>query len=154
MIIQDRGTALVGVLDVFFEEKGYINAQEWRRFCSPTVPLMRTDKFVYTNDEAFVADIEIAHFGEKTLKHAPVTYTIKDVYGKVYTRNTLGNKDIPIGNLHVLGHIEFPLGEIKKPTELNLEVRIEGTEAVNDWNFWVYPKRWNWYRMMFILRTR
>lgn len=136
-----QGTALVGVLDVFFEEKGYINAQEWRRFCSPTVPLMRTDKFVYTNDEAFVADIEIAHFGEKTLKHAPVTYTIKDVYGKVYTRNTLGNKDIPIGNLHVLGHIEFPLGEIKKPTELNLEVRIEGTEAVNDWNFWVYPKK-------------
>ena len=135
-----QGTALVGVLDVFFEEKGYINAQEWRRFCSPTVPLMRTDKFVYTNDEAFVADIEIAHFGEKALKHAPVTYTIKDVYGKVYTRNTLGNKDIPIGNLHALGHIEFPLGEIKKPTELNLEVRIEGTEAVNDWNFWVYPK--------------
>lgn len=135
-----QGTALVGVLDVFFEEKGYINAQEWRRFCSPTVPLMRTDKFVYTNDEAFVADIEIAHFGEKALKHVPVTYTIKDVYGKVYTRNTLGNKDIPIGNLHVLGHIEFPLGEIKKPTELNLEVCIEGTEAVNDWNFWVYPK--------------
>lgn len=52
------------------------------------------------------------------------------MYGKVYTRNTLGNKDIPIGNLHALGHIEFPLGEIKKPTELNLEVRIEGTEAV------------------------
>ena len=34
-----------------------------------------------------LADIEIAHFGEKALKHAPVTYTIKDVYGNVYTRN-------------------------------------------------------------------
>ena len=27
-----QGTALVGVLDVFFEEKGYINSAEWRRF--------------------------------------------------------------------------------------------------------------------------
>ena len=25
-----QGTALVGVLDVFFEEKGYINSAEWR----------------------------------------------------------------------------------------------------------------------------
>ena len=30
-----QGTALVGLLDVFFEEKGYINAAEFRRFCSP-----------------------------------------------------------------------------------------------------------------------
>ena len=135
-----QGTALVGVLDVFFEEKGYINAQEWRRFCSATVPLMRTEKFVYSNDETFSADIEVAHFGEKALTQVPVTYTIKDEYGKVYVRNTLGNKDIPIGNLNGLGRIEFPLENIEKPIKLNLEVRIEGTEAVNDWNFWVYPK--------------
>ena len=51
-----QGTALVGILDVFFEEKGYINADEWRRFCAPTVPLMRTEKFVYTTNETFHAD--------------------------------------------------------------------------------------------------
>ena len=56
-----QGTALVGVLDVFFEEKDNINSAEWRRFCSPTVPLMRTDKFVYNNNEILKADIEVAH---------------------------------------------------------------------------------------------
>ena len=36
-----QGTALVGVLDAFWEEKGYISPEEYRRFCAPTVPLAR-----------------------------------------------------------------------------------------------------------------
>ena len=134
-----QGTALVGVLDVFFEEKGYINSAEWRRFCSPTVPLMRTDKFVYNNKEILKADIEIAHFGAEALKQAEIVYTLKDEYGKVYAQGTLATQDIPVGNLNLTGSFEFPLTDIQEAKKLNLEIRIMGTEAVNDWNFWVYP---------------
>ena len=134
-----QGTALVGVLDVFFEEKGYINSAEWRRFCSPTVPLMRTDKFVYNNKEILKADIEIAHFGAEALKQAEIVYTLKDEYGKVYAQGTLATQDIPVGNLNRTGSLEFPLTDIQEAKKLNLEIRITGTEAVNDWNFWVYP---------------
>ena len=134
-----QGTALVGVLDVFFEEKGYINAAEWRRFCSPTVPLMRTDKFVYTNNETFSADIEVSHFGSEVLKQAAVDYTIRDTYGKVYAQGTIARRDISIGNLQEIGKVAFPLDGITAPAKLNIEVRIAGTEAVNDWDFWVYP---------------
>lgn len=134
-----QGTALVGVLDVFFEEKGYINSAEWRRFCSPTVPLMRTDKFVYNNKEILKADIEIAHFGAEALKQAEIVYTLKDEYGKVYAQGTLATQDIPVGNLNRTGSLEFPLTDIQEAKKLNLEIRIMGTEAVNDWNFWVYP---------------
>lgn len=134
-----QGTALVGVLDVFFEEKGYINSAEWRRFCSPTVPLMRTDKFVYNNKEILKADIEIAHFGAEALKQAEIVYTLKDDYGKVYAQGTLATQDIPVGNLNRTGSLEFPLTDIQEAKKLNLEIRITGTEAVNDWNFWVYP---------------
>lgn len=134
-----QGTALVGVLDVFFEEKGYIDAAEWRRFCSPTVPLMRTDKFVYNSSETFKADIEIAHFGREELKQAKVLYSIKDEFGKIYAHGTLAVTDIPIGNMNRTGSVEFPLVTINSAKKLNLEVAIEGTEAINDWNFWVYP---------------
>lgn len=134
-----QGTALVGVLDVFFEEKGYIDAAEWRRFCSPTVPLMRTDKFVYNSSETFKADIEIAHFGREELKQAKVLYSIKDEFGKIYANGTLAVTDIPIGNMNRTGSVEFPLGTINSAKKLNLEVAIEGTEAINDWDFWVYP---------------
>ena len=62
-----QGTALVGVLDTFWEEKGYISAPEFRRFCNTTVPLVRLDKRVFTSDEYLTTDIEIAHFGPSAL---------------------------------------------------------------------------------------
>ncbi len=135
-----QGTALVGVLDVFFEEKGYIDAATWRRFCSPTVPLMRSDKFVYTNNDTIKADIEVAHFGKEAISNANIEFAFKDKYGKILYIGELNKNEIPIGNMNEVGTIEFPLSSIKKAGEINLEVKIKGTDAVNDWNFWVYPE--------------
>ena len=83
-----QGTALVGLLDVFFEEKGYINADEFRRFCSPTVPLARIPKFVYTNDEAFHADIEVP-ISEQPLCRKPKRYTASRMNMAKYTLTAL-----------------------------------------------------------------
>ena len=138
-----QGTALVGVLNVFFDNKGYVNPELFRRFCSPTVPLARLPKFVYTTNETFHAEIEVSHFGKSPLHQVHTIYTIKDQYGKIYAQGTVGIKDIPIGNLCKLGHVDMDLSSIKAPQKLNLEVKIEGTEAVNDWNFWVYPAKVN-----------
>ena len=134
-----QGTALVGLLNVFWEEKGYINAPEFRRFCSPTVPLARIQKFVYKNNETFQADIEIAHFGKSVLKNAKTTYKITDEYGKVFSKGIVSTKDIPVGNCFNLGSVKFALNSVDKAQKLNLEIAVEGTEAVNDWDFWVYP---------------
>ena len=134
-----QGSALVGVIDANFEEKGYISASEFRRFCSPVVPLARIPKFVYTNDETFQAEVEVAQFGEKALKNVETTYLIKDVNGILYGGGSLGRKDLPVGNNISLGNIKMDLSAIEKPVKLNLEVRIQGTDAVNDWDFWVYP---------------
>ena len=41
-----QGTALVGVLDPFWDEKGYVTAEEYSRFCNATVPLARLAKRV------------------------------------------------------------------------------------------------------------
>lgn len=136
-----QGTALVGVLDVFFEEKGYIDAPAFRRFCSPTVPLARIPKFVYTSDETFHANIEVSHFGKAPLQNVKSTYVIRDHYGKVYARGVISVQNIPVGNLCALGNVELNLAGIDAPVKLNMEVSIEGTDAVNDWNFWVYPAK-------------
>lgn len=134
-----QGTALVGLLDAFYEEKGYINDEEMRRFCSPTVPLARIPKFVYKNDETLHAAIEVAHFYKIPIKNARTWYAIKDSYGKVYDKGVLSVKDIPVGNCFELGKVSFGLQDITEPQKLKLEISIEGTDAVNDWDFWVYP---------------
>ena len=138
-----QGSALVGVIDAHFEEKGYVSAAEFRRFCSSIVPLARIPKFVYTNDEVFEAELEVSQFGNEELKNVETTYTIKDENGILYGGGSLGTKDLPIGDNVPLGNVRFALSTIERPTKLNLEVRINGTDAVNDWDFWVYPSKVN-----------
>jgi len=134
-----QGTALVGVLDAFWDEKGYINAPQFRRFCNSTVPLARIDKFVYRNDETLVAKIEVAHFGKSPLKEAQTIWRIRDSFGLVLKEGVLSVKDIPVGNNFELGEVNFNLSDIKKVAKLNLEIAIKGTDFANDWDFWVYP---------------
>ena len=57
-----QGTALVGVLDPFWDSKPYVSPEEFRRFCGPTVPLARMKKRVWTSSETFEADLEIARY--------------------------------------------------------------------------------------------
>lgn len=135
-----QGSALVGVLDVFFEEKGYIDSDEWRTFCSATVPLMRTSKFIYKNNENLKADIEVAHFGVKALKNVDVSYTVTDENKKVLYSGVFPACNINIGNCNNIGDINIPLNNISVAKKITLEVGINGLEAKNSWNFWVYPE--------------
>lgn len=135
-----QGTALVGVLNVFWEEKGYIDAPAFRRFCNATVPLARIAKFTYTNKESFNASLEMAHFGQQPLRNVTAIATIRDANGQVLATFPFANKQFEIGNCQTFGTLSFPLKTICKVQKLNLEVRIKDTDIVNDWDFWVYPE--------------
>ncbi|QNN40533.1 exo-beta-1,4-galactosidase [Pedobacter roseus] len=134
-----QGTALVGVLDAFWDEKGYITAKEFKRFSNSTVPLLKAPKFVYTNNESLDAAVEVAHFGKAPLTNAKISWTIKDRTGIVLGQGNFDQKTLPVSNCIQIGDIHFALNNIQKASQLNLEVKIEGTEYANDWNFWVYP---------------
>jgi hypothetical protein len=133
-----QGTALVGVLDPFWGEKGYVSPEEYSRFCNSTVPLARMDQRVFSNAENFVAQIEVSHFGAEPLTKANAEWQIKDQEHKILFKGTLTVDNISIGNGIALGEIEQELSSIAKPTQLTLSVKIQQFE--NDWDFWVYPK--------------
>ncbi|OJU56363.1 MAG: beta-glucuronidase, partial [Bacteroidales bacterium 45-6] len=136
-----QGTALVGLLNVFWEEKGYINAEQFTRFCAPTVVLSRIEKFVFTNNELFKTRIEVAHFGEKILKNQPTKWEITDTYSKIVAEGTFPAQDIQIGNCQNLGEVEFPLQAFSKAQKLNLRISFPNTSVSNNWDFWVYPEK-------------
>ena len=56
-----QGTALVGVTDVFFDNKGYISEHQFREFCSPIVPLAKIGKFTYQAEETFQEAFLLSH---------------------------------------------------------------------------------------------
>ena len=134
-----QGTALVGILNPFFESKGYISPEEFRMFCNETVPLARMEKMIYRNNEAFNAGIEIAHFGPKPLGKSLINCQVTNSNGDTVFRKGFSVKRVDIGNCIEVGTFSADLQGINRAEKLSLEVRIEKTSFRNKWDFWVYP---------------
>ena len=147
-----QGTALVGVTDVFFDQKDYIDSDEWRQFCAPVVLLARIPKFTYTNDETFKAEILINQFGGETLANAEVKYKLTNLSQELFNSNgyraengtvaegTVAKKSFPVGDCQNVGDINIPLKSVNEPAHLRLSVEINGQDVENHWDIWVYPK--------------
>ncbi len=131
-----QGTALVGVLDPFWEEKGYISPEEYSRFCNSTVPLVRLDKRIFTEGEILKAGIEVAHFGPQAMKDINPAWNI-DQNNEVIAGGTLGQQDIEIGNTLSLGEVIYEFQKENRPRKLTLTVEIG--DFSNAWDIWVYP---------------
>ena len=133
-----QGTALVGLTDVFFDEKGYISAPEFKEFCSQVVPLAKFPKFTYSNDESFEADITLNNFSGGSLE-GMVYWNIQSSDKSVDKGGKWESASYPIGQGNSVGHVSFPLNDIPKATKLTLTVYSEAMGAKNHWDFWVYP---------------
>lgn len=136
-----QGTALVGILNPFFESKGYITPDEFRMFCNTTVPLARMHKMVYRNNEMLKAIIEIAHFGGKALEKSVICCRIMNSSGDTIHQELFKKDAIEIGNCIPVGSFLVDLKDIRAPQKLILEVSIENTPFKNKWDFWVYPEK-------------
>lgn len=134
-----QGTALVGILNPFFESEGYITADEFRMFCNSTVPLARMKKLIYKNNESFTADIEIAHFGDKPLDNQDILCKLLNEEGEVLFSNTMAGKKIEAGSCIPAGSFTANLSSLSEAQELVFEVSLENTPYMNRWDIWVYP---------------
>jgi hypothetical protein len=133
-----QGTALVGLLNAFWESKGVISAEEFSQFNSELVPLIRFKKAVYETGESFEASIEIANF-YKALNNQTIDWVISDETGSEVKKGTLGNIDLSIGNNTDLGKINYAI-ETSEAKKLTVTVSLNNTKYKNSWNIWVYPK--------------
>jgi Glycosyl hydrolases family 2, sugar binding domain/Glycosyl hydrolases family 2 len=136
-----QGTALVGILNPFFESKGYVTPEEFRMFCNQTVPLARIQKMVYRNNETFKADIEMAHFGAKPLIRPVIACEIKNEKGEVVNSKILTKDVLETGNCIPAGSISMDLSSVSAARKLTLIVTVENTPFKNSWDFWVYPAK-------------
>lgn len=132
-----QGTALVGLLDAFWEEKGYISPEEFSSFCNATVPLVRLKKRIFTEGETMTANIEVSHFGQNILKAVNPVWKISEE-GNEIANGTLGQRDIEIGNAIPLGKVVYEFQNENRPRKLTLTVDVNN--LTNSWDIWVYPK--------------
>lgn len=133
-----QGTALVGVVDPFWEEKGYISPEEYRRFCNETVPLARFKKRVFSSNETVEINIEAAHFGEKELPSVVPSWKIVDGEGNEVLSGEFAQTGLTWDNAIQLGSITETL-PVESAEKFSLEVDVAGFS--NSWDFWVYPSK-------------
>lgn len=131
-----QGTALVGVLDAFWDEKGYITAKEFKAFCNEVVPLARFDQFTYTNSDTLHANIEVANFSGDIIKNNIPNWLLTDKQGNTLHSGSFAPQDIPLGNCNHIGDINLPLEFIKESGKYTLKVKVGN--YVNHWDIWVY----------------
>ena len=136
-----QGTALTGVLSVFWREKGYCTPVQWREFCNLLVPLARFPRFVYTNADTLSVPVELYNAFSTALSHLNVTYSItENEHQQLIANGLLFTGTVPIGKNIQLGTIVMPLDSITHPTKLTLAVQLSG-RIQNHWDFWVYPSQ-------------
>ncbi|MFI0428798.1 sugar-binding domain-containing protein [Mariniflexile sp. HMF6888] len=133
-----QGTALVGVLDAFWDEKGYISADEFKSFCNDVVPLIRLPKYTFYNNETLTAQVEVANFSGYHLENTHSKWELVNDQNDVVQSGNFKNKSIPLGKGNTLGAINIPLNFISKASKFTLKVSIGN--YTNSWNIWVYPK--------------
>lgn len=136
-----QGSALVGVLDAFWDEKGYITAEEFRHFCAPTVLLMRIPKYVYGNNEILKASVEIAHFNKKPIKNCIVRIELHERGKGLIKKGRVLAGPVENGkNIHIKD-ISIKLSNLHAPGAYDIKVSIDGTDIRNEWHFWLYDSR-------------
>ena len=109
-----QGSAYVGILDAFMEDKGFVHQADWLGFCSDLVPLAEFEKYCWSEDEVFHARVKVANYTGEDLKEGE-----RDI-------------DMPVSDL---------LKDVKAPArvDLVLEAETDSHHGTNSWPIWVYP---------------
>ncbi len=148
-----QGTAFVGLLDPFWETKGYVTVEEFKDFCNTTVVLARMPKYVYTNTERLEVPVEVAHYGAEPMEDGKGVWRIGELVGEWDAKTIPIGKNIPLGQISVdlskLGPGEHKLTVTLAPSTFFAPItrRIVTRPGVvrgstyfeNSWTFRVYP---------------
>ena len=137
--LPEQGYAPVGILDPFWDSKGLIIPEEFRHFCSPTVPLLRFEKRVWNGGETFEAVAEVYNFSDRSLKNSKMSWQLLDEQGKTLRQGKLKTQTILCDTVIQAGSFSCILPEGSEPQKLTVQLLV-GKDYVNSWDIWVYPK--------------
>ena len=141
--IQDypgQGSAYVGILDAFMESKGLVSPQTWREWCAPIVPLLVTDSLCYASGDTLRGKIQIANYGASSLRGRVLNWRLGSAdpsWTELTGRIRIDSAEeglIDVGRMNQVLRTD-------KPLKLQLTLAVEGTEARNGYELWVYPVR-------------
>ncbi len=149
-----QGTAVVGFLDAFWENKGYARPEQFRCFCQDTVILAVCRSYVWKNTEQAVIPLWVCHYGREDLKEGVLCWKVVQESGNSYSagldgpdgngsrsgnpgkpqvlyQGELSCEEIARGGNTLAGEIILSFNDIQENVWLRLEVWLEVSKQEN-----------------------
>ena len=134
-----QGTALVGLLDTFWDSKGFVTPEAFRQFSSPTVLLARIPKTIWEEGEKIKVPLEVAHYGPVDMAETTVAWSFTTDQGIVLAHGRTQPAVFKTGRTTVIGEAVLTVPR-NLATELTLAVHA-APAVTNHWRLWCYPKK-------------
>lgn len=132
-----QGTALVGFLDILWENKGYAAPEEFRCFCGDTVLLTRLSSYVWKNNDCVEIPVEVSHFGAQELSGEELEYRLTEG-GRAILEGRIPEISVPCGSCRQVGSIFLDFSIVERTSLLTLELTLGGVR--NSWPLTVFVK--------------
>ncbi len=130
-----QGTALVGILNAFMENKGFVTPKKWRGFCSEKVLLAQFDDYVLTGKE-FEAYVSVRCHQPGGLEDSFIHWEISRD-GEVICSDDIDVYEHRNGLINV-GVIKWNVPQVKKPSKVVLTLKARNVE--NSYELWIFPE--------------
>lgn len=137
---QAQGSALVGLLNAFWDSKGLITPEEFRQSCNDITLLLKMSKRTWMNHEVFTGEVVVPNYSKQDLKNIHVQWSVLCDNQLVY-RDTLSLRMVPQGQVFSCGHITFPLNRFTKASKLDILLKIPSLKISNKYDVWIYPEK-------------
>jgi hypothetical protein len=137
--IQDftgQGTALVGILNSFMENKGVISAKEWQGFCSERVLLGCLPSYVFASGEKVKMPVMLYTYGDKPDTDPTVNITLKSGSGS--SSYTLSAKGSFTSGVFTLGEVTLEMPKSDAPEKAVLTLSMG--DISNSYVLWLFPE--------------
>lgn len=134
-----QGSAYVGILDAFMDNKGGMEAKEFKGFCDEIVALSVMPKYCWSNNETFTVAVKVSNYSKAALSGRNLSWTLNKASDKINIAKGELSVDVSQGELTEVGKIEVPLQNISQATQLKLTLQLGS--HVNQYDIWVYPDK-------------
>lgn len=143
-----QGTALVGILNPFMENKGLITAADWRKFCSDAVLQAEFDSYVILSGALFEFTVSLSYYRKAPLPADELVCCLADGDGAVIWRDSKPVTELTERNgkrseseygVFPLESLSLELPKTTRPSRLTLTVELTGLGIDNGYQLWLYP---------------
>ena len=132
-----QGTANVGILDPFWDNKGYVTPDEFQEFCGDTVICTELSSYVWKNTDIVTIPVLVCHYGARTIQNAVLEWKLTDAMsGLLLDAGNEPCEKIPAGENTKVCTLRIELSFLSRNTLCRLEVSIG--EVRNHWMLHVF----------------